>query len=161
MDSDGIITQREREVLEESFSLYDTIGDNKVDIQLLGETLRGLGLNPTEGEVHKIVKELDSAGARRISFEEFFPIYQSFSARTPRNAEPERSRGTGASDFLECFRVFDKEQNGTISIGELQHVMTTLGEGLSADEVNLLTRGIEDKDGQVDIEQFVKSVMEG
>ena len=166
MDSDGIMTQREREVLEESFSLYDTIGDNKVDIQLLGETLRGLGLNPTEGEVQKIVKELDSAGARRISFEEFLPIYQSFSARTPRSVQPEprapnSGRGTGASDFMECFRVFDKEQKGTISIGELQHVMTTLGEGLSADEVNLLTRGIEDKDGQVDIEQFVKSVMEG
>jgi len=161
MESDGIITQREREVLEESFTLYDTIGDNKVDIGLLGETLRGLGLNPTEGEVQKIVKELDSAGARRISFEEFFPIYQSFSARTPRTVEREHRGGTGASDFMECFRVFDKEQNGTISIGELQHVMTTLGEGLSADEVNLLTRGIEDKDGQVDIEQFVKSVMEG
>ena len=60
-----------------------------MDIQLLGETLRGLGLNPTEGEVHKIVKELDSAGALRISFEEFLPIYQSFSARTSRSVQIE------------------------------------------------------------------------
>ena len=29
-------------------------------LSLLGESLRGLGLNPTEGEVAKIVKEIDN-----------------------------------------------------------------------------------------------------
>ena len=111
MDTDGIITERERELLEESFSLYDTIGDSKVDIGLLGETLRVLGLNPTEGEVNKIVKELDSAGARRISFEEFFPIYQLFNTRMPRTpTKPmpsiqESTRRTTTSDIMDASQV--------------------------------------------------------
>ena len=78
MDS---MTQRERDILEESFGLYDTVGDAKIEINYLGEALRGLGLNPTEMDVQKIVKELDSAGSRRISFEEFLPIYQSLASR--------------------------------------------------------------------------------
>ena len=31
-------------------------------------------------------------------------------------------------ELKEAFRVFDKDQNGFISAGELRHVMTNLGE---------------------------------
>lgn len=149
------MNQRDREVLEESFSLYDTIGDHKIDITILGEVLRGLGLNPTEGDVQKIIRELDSSGSKRITYEEFLPIYESISTRGEGRSKK------SAIDFLECFRVFDREQNGTISKGELQHVMTTLGEGLSSEEINALTQGLEDKSGMVNIEDFVKQVMNG
>jgi Ca2+-binding EF-hand superfamily protein len=67
-----------------------------------------------------------------------------------------------AVDFLECFRVFDREQNGTINIGELKHVMSTLGEGLTLDEINDLTKGMETKgEGNVSIDDFVRTVMDG
>ena len=146
------MTQREKDVLEESFALYDTVGDSKIEIGLLGEALRGLGLNPTEAEVQKIVKELDSTGSTRISFEEFLPIFQSLSSRK-KKANPE--------DFIECFRVFDKEGDGTITAGELHHVITTLGEALTPQQVDLLTQGLEDKKGCLNIEEFVRNVMDG
>ena len=66
--------KNDRDFLEESFTLYDTLGDHKIDINLLGEVLRGLGLNPTNGDVDSIVKELGSS--TRMSFEEFLPIYE-------------------------------------------------------------------------------------
>merc|ERR1711962_1792451 len=84
----------------------------------LGEVLRGLGLNPTNGDVDSIVKELGSSS--RMTFEEFLPIYESMLQRM------ESKKSKTAVDFLECFRVFDREQNGTINIGELKHVMSTL-----------------------------------
>ena len=149
------MTQRERDLLEESFSLYDTIGDSKIEIGYLGEALRGLGLNPTEGDVQKIVRELDSTGTKRMSFEEFLPIYQSLSTRVSERHKKNKT------DFLECFRVFDKEQNGTITAGELQHVMTTLGEALTPAQVDLITQNLEDKNGMINIEEFVNTVMEG
>ena len=149
------MNQKERDMLEESFSLYDTIGDHKIDITLLGEVLRGLGLNPTEGDVQKVIRELDSSGSKRITYEEFLPIYESLLSRGEN-----RGKKSGV-DFLEAFRVFDREQNGTVSVGELAHVMTTLGEGLTSDEVNSITQGMEDKDGMINIEDFVKTVMNG
>ena len=151
-----LITQRERLILGESFSLYDTIGDGKIEIGLLGEALRGLGLNPTESDVQKIARELESSGAKRISFEEFFPIYQSLAAR----AEKDTSK-KNKSDFRECFRLFDREQNGTIAAGELHHVMTSLGETLTTAQMDLITQGLEDKNGMINIDDLVATVMDG
>ena len=54
----------------------------------------------------------------RISFETFFPILQTISKN--RSVPP-------LEDFIEGFRVFDKEQNGFISSAELRHFLTSLG----------------------------------
>ena len=54
----------------------------------------------------------------RISFEMFLPIVQAVT----------KNRDTSTlEDFIEGFRVFDKEQNGTINSAELRHLLTTLG----------------------------------
>ncbi|XP_002163401.1 myosin-2 essential light chain [Hydra vulgaris] len=151
-----LISQRERFMLAESFSLYDTVGDGKIEVGLLGEALRGLGLNPTESDVNKIVRELESSGAKRITFEEFFPIYQSLANRAEKD-----SRKKSKSDFTECFRLFDREQNGTIAAGELHHVMTSLGETLTTAQMDVIVQGLEDKNGMINIDELVTTVMDG
>jgi len=62
-------------------------------------------------------------GRKRVSFEEFLPIYLSF-----RSKKQEGSM----EDFIEGLRVFDKDGNGTINSAELRHVLTSLGKLLSA-----------------------------
>ena len=55
----------------------------------------------------------------RLAFEQFLPIYSTIS----------KNRDTSTyEDFIEGFRVFDKDQNGTISGAELRHLLTSLGE---------------------------------
>lgn len=57
-----------------------------------------------------------------------------------------------SDEFVEGFRVFDKEANGLVSAAELRHLLTQLGERLRKEEVDLLLAGMEDGQGQVPYE---------
>ena len=55
----------------------------------------------------------------RITFEQFMPIWNTIN----------KNRDTSSVDeFVEGFKVFDKEQNGFINSAELRHLLTNLGE---------------------------------
>lgn len=60
-----------------------------------------------------------SLGNKRVSFEEFLPIFLS--------CQQKKDEGS-MEDFVEGLRVFDKDGNGFINSAELRHVLTSLGE---------------------------------
>lgn len=68
---------------------------------------------------------------------------------------------TLAEEFTSGLQNFDKEGNGTINSAELRHLLVTLGEPLTEDEVETLLQGQEDEDGNINYEQLVKMVLEG
>ena len=59
------------------------------------------------------------SGNKRVSFEEFLPIFLS--------CQQKKDSGS-MEDFVEGLRVFDKDGNGFINSAELRHVLTSLGE---------------------------------
>lgn len=130
--------------------LFDSKGDGKISGRQLGDVLRAMGQNPTEAEVKKCGLHNDSD--MRISFEMFLPVLQTVSKNKDTNT---------IEDFIEGFRVFDKEQNGTISSAELRHLLTSLGEKLLDEEVEQLLMGQDDAQGNVNYEEFVKTVISG
>lgn len=135
---------------QETFSLFDNKGDGKIFAHQLGEVLRAMGQNPTEAEVKKCGFHQDPD--KRISFDQVLPILATLS----------KNRETPViEDFIEGFRVFDKDQNGTIHSAELRHLLTHLGERLNEEEANDLLQGHEDAQGYVNYEEFVKSILSG
>ncbi|KAK2154552.1 hypothetical protein LSH36_265g00028 [Paralvinella palmiformis] len=129
---------------QETFSLFDNRGDGKIFAHQVGEVLRAMGQNPTEAEVKKCGYHSDPD--YRISFEQFLPILQTVM----------RNRDTSTlEDFVEGFRVFDKEQNGTMSSAELRHLLTSLGERLTDEEVSDLIAGQEDAHGNINYEDLL------
>lgn len=145
-----VSVDREMDELRDCFSLYDTVGDGKIESSCFGDVLRAVGENPTEAEVRKAVQEVDPQGNKRITFEEFVPVLMSFRSRRGK---------TTTDDFVDSLRVFDKDGSGLISSGELRHVLTSLGEKMTDEELDVLLQGLEDNQGQVNYEEFVKTVM--
>jgi len=143
---------------QEAFLLYDNRGDGKISVSLIGDVMRALGQNPTESDVKKLVVDSSSHPNQqtrpddRVTFEVFLPMLQAICQK--------RNNDT-AEDFVEGLRHFDKDGNGSITSAELRHLLTTLGEKLSDDEVEQLLAGQEDSQGNVNYEEFVKTVMNG
>jgi len=135
---------------QEVFSLFETRGNGKVEATKIGDILRALGLNPTESEVQKLVAEFKQTGQNLIGFQSFLPLYQTVA---------KRKDTTSAEDFIEGFRVFDKDANGTITSAELRHLLTTLGEKMTEEEVENLIAPHEDQYGNVNYEDFVKHIL--
>lgn len=135
---------------QEAFLLYDQRGDGKIPVSQIGDVMRALGQNPTESEVKKLVNE--HRADDRVTFEVFLPIMQAICGRSSTDT---------SDDFIEGLRHFDKDGNGFITIAELRHLLTTIGEKLSDEEAEQLLAGHEDSKGNINYENFVKTVMNG
>jgi len=139
--------------LKEIFNLYDEELDGKVDGTQIGDVVRAAGLKPTNAAVTKASgQEYKRKGEKRLSFEEWLPIYEQLTK--------EKDAGSFA-DFMEGLKVFDKEECGKILAAELRHILLALGERLSTEEVDELLKGVEDSEGLVNYEAFIKKVMAG
>lgn len=119
----------------EAFSLFDKDHDDIIAPQELGVVLRSCGLSPSEADLQKIQQQV----GRKIDFDTFVKVAQNFKAN---NRETE-------DDIREAFRVFDKDGTGYVSVAELKHAMISLGERLTEEEVDELTREADiDADGR-------------
>merc|ERR1712223_693856 len=135
------LTPKDMERARFAFDIYDFEGKARMDMFYLGDVLRGLNLSPTL----KKIEELGGAkkkGEKFIKLEEFYPIYSEMKKAI-------KDMGS-FEDFVECCKLYDKQENGTMMLGELERedVDTLIKE--CCDE--------EDGDGFIPYEPFLKRV---
>ncbi|XP_004429291.1 myosin light chain 6B [Diceros bicornis minor] len=155
IDLSKIVIEFNKDQLEEfkeAFELYDRVGDGKIQFSQCGDVMRALGQNPTNAEVLRVMgyPKSDELKSRRVDFETFLPMLQAV-AKNP-------DQGT-YQDYLEGLRVFDKEGDGKVMGAELRHVLTTLGERMTEDEVESVLAGHEDINGCINYEAFLKHIL--
>lgn len=123
--------------------------------------MRSLGQNPSESELQDMINEVDSDNNGTIDFpgttdpstntcigshtDHFSDIeFLTMMARKMKDTDSEE-------EIREAFKVFDRDNNGFISAAELRHVMTSIGEKLTDDEVDEMIREADqDGDGRID-----------
>lgn len=102
---------------EFAFSIYDTDGSMTLDAVNLGDVLRALNLNPTNASIEKL-GGTKKKGEKLLKLDEFLPIYS--------QCKKDKDQGC-YEDFLECLKLYDKQENGTMMAAELSHTLLALG----------------------------------
>jgi calmodulin len=132
------LTEEQEHEMYEVFSKFakgGSIGSNE-----LPSACRAGGLNPSEADLvlwkQEVKSGLDLGGFKKFMGRKFDETNDS------------------TEEIVESFRAFDNGGNGTISVTELTHILTTMGEKLSKDEVKMLLDECDVDNGQVDYQQL-------
>ena len=144
-----LLTEEQIAEFKEAFSLFDKNGDGFITTKELGTVMRSLGQNPTNADLQEMINEVVRSGGHNIDFPEFLTLM----ARKMKDSNVE-------GEIIEAFKVFDKDGNGTISAFELRHVLTSLGEKLTDEEVDEMMREANiDMKSLINYETFVKMMI--
>merc|ERR1719450_876505 len=97
----------------------------------------------SEAELEKMKQEV---GNNLLDWDRFLE----FAARKPRDQQQQQER------LINAFRVFDKNDTGSVDADELKHILTSIGEKLTAQEFSdiLDTAGISAQ-GRINYREFV------
>ena len=137
-----------------AYSIYDFDGSGKIDAFNLGDVLRALGSNPTLATIEKL-GGTKKKGEKTLSLEEFLPIYS--------QVKKDKDQGV-YEDFLECLKLYDKNENGLMLGAELTHTLMALGEKLDDKEVDEVVKDCmdpEDDDGMIPYAPFLRKMCDG
>uniref|UniRef100_A0A2K5DPK5 Myosin light polypeptide 6 n=1 Tax=Aotus nancymaae TaxID=37293 RepID=A0A2K5DPK5_AOTNA len=133
---------------KEAFQLFDRTHDGKILYSQCGNVMRALGQNPTNAEVLKVQgnPKSDEMNVKMLDFEHFLPMLQIVAKN--------KDQGTD-EDYVEGLPVFDKEGNGVVMGAEIRHILVTLGQKMTEDEVEMGVAGHEDSNDCINNKTFI------
>ena len=125
-------------------------GDGTIASRDAGTVMRALGQNPTNKEVKYLIGQVGSLSGGTMEFGAFLRM---MAAHMEEFTDDE-------GDAVAAFKAYDREQTGFMSVAELRHLTTKMGqEAVSEEDFDsmLAEVGI-DPDGQVDYVAFVQAM---
>jgi len=129
--------------MREAFSLFDTDGDGRIAPSELGILMRSLGGNPTQAQL----KEIVTAESLTAPFD--FPRFLDLMKKHMKPEPFDRQ-------LRDAFKVLDKDSTGVVSVSDLRHVLTSIGEKLDPAEFDEWIREVDvASDGTIKYEDFI------
>jgi len=130
---------------KEVFMLFDKDEDGVLTYPELNVVMKSLGQRPSEKELLRMVREVSEDRIYdTIEFNEFLQMMS------------KQMKNYSQDSLRDAFRIFDKDDDGLISIEELRNIMLRLGEKMTDKELDeMIAEANCDKDGHIDYEEFV------
>ena len=108
----------------------------------LGTVLRALGQDAAKADLQDLVRDFGIADSLGPEVDEFLVAM---------GGSPRLSAAEVEAELRQAFSVFDRDGNGAISGEELRHVMMSIGECLTDEEIEAMMREADlDGDGAID-----------
>ena len=147
---DASLTEEEQiEEMKDCYSIFDRVGDMKVEHYLIIDVLRSLGLNPLTADVDKCLKDSNLENTR-VDFETFYSIYKQLS-KVPASGSYD--------DLVEGLGTMDREQCGVVNSAELRLILMNIGDKMSEAQIDAIVQQHEDGSKCVVYRDMIRKVM--
>lgn len=133
---------------KEAFSLFDADADGNISPAELRNMMSSLGYDPSRREIEELINEANLGGTGALDFPEFV------------NFLGRMMKVTKEEDVLqEAFRIFDRDQTGSINSSDLYRVLESVGEKISEVEVeHMIQRADGDGNGKISYQDFAQLI---
>ncbi|XP_010276712.1 PREDICTED: probable calcium-binding protein CML13 [Nelumbo nucifera] len=129
--------------MKEAFSLFDTDGDGRIAASELGILMRSLGGNPTQAQLKEIVAQ------EKLTSPFNFPRFLELMSKHMKSEPFDRQ-------LRDAFMIIDKDSTGYVTVSELRHILTNIGEKLEPAEFDEWIREVDvGSDGRIRYEDFI------
>ena len=133
--------------MKEAFTLFDTDGDGRIAPSELGILMRSLGGNPTQAKLKEIVAQENLTTP--FDFPRFLDLMSKHMKPEPFDRQ-----------LRDAFKVLDKESTGFVSVADLRHILTSIGEKLEPAEFDEWIREVDvGSDGKIRYEDFISRMV--
>ena len=122
------LTLRDIDEYKSAFALCDKDHDGKLSAQEMGNIMRTLGKNFSNQELNSIISEIETKGNGFIELDKFIELMAD-------NKIDDITLKKEQTNLINAFKYFDRDQTGLIDYDEFKHVLTTVSEKLSKDEI--------------------------
>ncbi|KAL3277632.1 hypothetical protein HHI36_012973 [Cryptolaemus montrouzieri] len=134
---------------------FEVYGENGLlDATNLGVFMRCMSLNPSLERLEKLGSS-KKKGEKQFKVEDVLPMVSELKKEV-------KDQGC-YEDFIECLKLYDKNENGKMLEGELRHSLLSLGERMTDAEVEELLEDCldeEDDEGEIEYSPFLKRMCE-
>ena len=143
----AMFDQAQIQEFKEAFNVIDSNRDGFIDNEDLKDMLASLGQEPSD----KVVDQMMSEAPGPLNFTMFLTLFG------------EKLNGTDPEEVISnAFACFDEEGTGKINEERLRELLTTMGDRLTDEEVDLMLRGAPvDSSGMFDYNAFTRILKHG
>merc|ERR1712110_1020759 len=158
------IPDREKfDLVVETFQNHDFNDDGHLSITELNSIFQDLQFPKTKSELKGLLKKYDLNGDKAIDFTEYVNmVADNMVYRWPPTYEDFKEEIKTEEEFdaiVEAFRLFDKDDDSSITVKEIRTILKSLGKKFDKNTLDLLVNFIDvNNDGLIQFNEFIKIV---